>query len=191
MRQAFHSKKSILQRTRHAGSKAVSAFAMFLMVSCSAGHFSAKNKGYHPPGSFARQNLFFARQAETRKKPRCTLSNNTLSCSANGTEQSVLLDITVEGKSRLLCSESFTVILSSEVAVVTLGIEKIMAGRGMLGSIDGAFFPANSYELEMMKPASEGIEKAEIHGSMFTVRTSKGNEWTIDLSCPGKGWYIY
>jgi|GEM_PF-3566751 len=128
----------------------------------------------------------------------CELSKTKLTC-ANGTEKkSIELDVirldkkvakALESSTKgMLVSDDYTVILSSEYVVVSLGPESLFSGKESFGL---ALRFVNSYSINLDKVSKEGMKKAELTGASLKISTDAGKNWSIDLSNPHGGWYIY
>jgi hypothetical protein len=120
----------------------------------------------------------------------CSFSRNSLTYSELSAHGSVRLDVAVSAPSRLICADDFTVILSDNQAVVSLGGRSVVAGAQMLGFVSGRFTPANSYSINISGPAAERISGASVTDGDLRLETVAGNSWRIDLSDPSE-WRIY
>ncbi|MFH1520992.1 MAG: hypothetical protein ABID61_05070 [Candidatus Micrarchaeota archaeon] len=121
----------------------------------------------------------------------CILSGNTITYATTSNHQGKsVLDVTVVRIDSLICSDEFTVMLSPDRAIVSLGAQNVLDGVEMLGFLGNSLVLANSYEVGL-PPVNEdgGIEKARVDGKMLIITSKNGNEWQIDLSNPFDGWH--
>lgn len=128
----------------------------------------------------------------------CLFSGNIITYTTKTKPQGLLhqgqlvLDVTVLHSESLICSETFTVMLSPDRVTVTLGAQNIIDGIEMLGFMgNNRLVLANSYEV-MLRPVNEdgGVEKASVDGKTLTLISKNGHEWQLDLSNPFSGWHI-
>ena len=122
---------------------------------------------------------------------KCKLSGDTVHFSSGKRTSSLHLDSKTQSPSEILCSDEHTVVVDSHFVVVGLGGGDVLEGREMLGSVDGAFVPANSFSVNIDSVREEGLRTASIVGGTLELRTEKGRNWKISLSSPSDGWNIY
>jgi hypothetical protein len=108
---------------------------------------------------------------------------NSLSYSVPGKTARIVLDEQAKHADGLICGAYYSVVLSGDKAIVTIGGEGALASKEFIGQYGGRFTFANSYSIDISDQRREGIEAAEIHISALTIRT-KGRRWSIDLSDP-------
>jgi len=149
---------------------------------------SGTDSGYQP-SSFARRSTLEEPRSASPKRPGCHLKDGILSYSDGEASRSIRLDADVSGARRTICSDLYTVILTNDSAVVSLGGEPILQGREMLGLMGGRFVPANSYSVDITMPSSEGLQEASVVKTRLILRTGK-SRWSLDLSDPS-AWNIY
>ncbi|MFH0738212.1 MAG: hypothetical protein V1827_06225 [Candidatus Micrarchaeota archaeon] len=108
---------------------------------------------------------------------------------ASGGEKTLKLDAKAEASESLLCSGSFTVLLSKDKATVAIGAVGVLDGREMLGLIGGRLVAANSYEILLGNVLPAGSPSASFsiidnHLYLFSEeRTLK-----LDMAEPFHGW---
>ena len=182
-------RNSFMARAIPAG---VAIASFFAAVACSSAlprsSFHSKGPGYQLSG-FMRKNTLMERRRDAPKPLSCSFKGGVLTYSNGRRSQGIRLDVKVDSARRTICSDLYTVILTPKSAVVSLGGEPILAGREMLGMLGDRFVPANSYSVDITRPASEGMEGASVVKTRLILRTGKSS-WAIDLSNPSV-WNIY
>lgn len=120
----------------------------------------------------------------------CLISGNTITYTTTSQHRGhLLLDVKILHVNSLICSEDFTVMLSPNDVIVTLGAQNILGGVEMLGFIGNSLVLANSYEVRLTPVnADGGVEKAKLDGKTLTLTSKNGHEWQLDLSNPFSGW---
>jgi len=113
----------------------------------------------------------------------------TYTDAATGKKANVVFDVKMKNAQVLLCSVSFTVILTLQFpqrAIVGLGGGRIFDGEQDFGSLGGVqgYAGFNSYGFPLVKAAVAGINGNTItlNGNLFSFRTASGETWATDIS---------
>jgi hypothetical protein len=145
-----------------------------------------------PPPSSARERGILVSQWTLG---RCQLDGNMLSYSDDlGSRHAMLrVDSDVAEASALICSDESSIIILPGKAVISLGGDDIIAGREMLGFMDGRLIAANSVEVNISEAIESGAlpQSAALEGHELSFRQPDGRRWRIDVANPFSGWSIY
>lgn len=108
-----------------------------------------------------------------------------------GERSALMLVMQTPSPLELVCSDRFSVIRGQRDLVVAVGAEEAIGGCPILGRIGKEFSYSNSYTLDISVPDSDVIVNIDVTGTKLAIDTSAGNTWTINLSNPSDGWFIY
>lgn len=158
------------------------ALSSFLALNGLPGTAHSRVNGEHAP--MPPQNL----QAEW-DGGSCNLENNRLSYRSGLHENGITLDVAVRSPEDLLCARQFSVVLTPDAAVVSLGGDSILEGREMLGRIGERFLVANSYSLGIKDMRAMGITGKTLVGNTLCIETRSETD-CVDLSNPVE-WRVY
>ncbi|MBI5046410.1 hypothetical protein HZC07_01625 [Candidatus Micrarchaeota archaeon] len=118
----------------------------------------------------------------------CRVTGNRLSYDRLGQKAGINLDVKVVGKIEdVICSDPYSVIITEDNAVVTMGRTRAIEGATMLGQVGEIFTGANSYKINIKKLRKIGIERVEVVGGQLLILTKDYTLWIVDLSNP-KEW---
>jgi len=132
----------------------------------------------------------------TWERGRCVFEDGrfiTYSDVINSQSRSLRVDSDCRGARSVLCSESFTVLMLADRAVISIGGTGVLGGSEMLGLISGRFISANSYEVSLKPVIAEdgGVSSPGLSGMELSILSRAGRRWSIDLSDPYAGWNVY
>jgi hypothetical protein len=165
------------------------AFSTFFMGSCA---LTAVNMPKPVASNAAPAHQDTAVVSSSWEHGSCAFTQNSLTFSdEKGNQATILLDAQVKQPEKLMCSADYSVIITPDTAVVSMGADAVLEGKQSLGPVGKRFTLANMYELGMGNlPKAKGRTES-LHGSTLTIRASYGMGWSIDLADPYAGWDVY
>jgi hypothetical protein len=172
---------SLEKKTPKRSSAAI--FSAFLLAGCASATAEASYAKRTPYFEKAKQSAALVSKAGHAS---CRFEKNRLTYSLNGNEKTIKLDVKTADAGRMICSDGYTVLLTPDRAVVSLGAKGVLSGKVSLGMLGKKVVMANSYSVDIKGFMSEGIKAVRIRGRMLHITTRK-SIYYLDLSNPF-GW---